>query len=101
MERRVEKEKERAKREDLIEQRKKKYYESLKKSQNLEEIEPKIHDRMGLTKLDSKRSSLRTLDHISELSRDLGHPLDLGKFINHVDTISGFSFNFLTTISVL
>ena len=41
------------------------------------EEETKIHDPTKLTKLDSKRPSYATLDHLSELSRDLGKPLDL------------------------
>ena len=41
------------------------------------EEEAKIHDPTKLTKLDSKRPSYATLDHLSELSRDLGKPLDL------------------------
>ena len=41
------------------------------------EEEAKIHDPAKLTKLDSKRPSYATLDHLSELSRDLGKPLDL------------------------
>ena len=36
-----------------------------------------MHDPVELTKLDSKRPSYATLDHLSEISRDFGKPLDL------------------------
>lgn len=73
-------EKERARRDDLIEKRKQKYYQSLKRMEKKDMTQqPKIgiHDQAALTKLDSKRSSLKTLDQVSELSKDLGKPLDL------------------------
>ena len=40
-------------------------------------VKPTLHDPKELTKLDSKRPSYATLDHLSEISRDFGKPLDL------------------------
>ena len=68
MEKKTERDKERARREELIEKRRQHYYQSLKRAET-EESQPKIHDPTALTKLDSKRSSMKTLDQISEISR--------------------------------
>ena len=68
MEKKTERDKERARREELIEKRRQHYYQSLKRAET-KESKPKIHDPTALTKLDSKRSSMKTLDQISEISR--------------------------------
>ena len=68
LEKKTQMDKERARREELIEKRRQHYYQSLKRAE-LKENKPKIHDPTALTKLDSKRSSLKTLDQISEISR--------------------------------
>lgn len=68
LEKKTERDKERARREELIEKRRQHYYQSLKRAET-KESQPKIHDPTALTKLDSKRSSMKTLDQISEISR--------------------------------
>ena len=77
LEKRNERDKERQKREELIEKRRQQYYQKLKRAEEKPESKPKIHDPAALTKLDSKRSSMKTMDQISEISRDFGQPLDL------------------------
>ena len=64
-------EKERVRRENLIEKRKQRFYQSLKKAEEKEAQLAKKAAASKLpdhTKLDSKRSSARTLDQISDLS---------------------------------
>ena len=68
LEKKTQAEKERARREELIEKRRQHYYQSLKRSE-MKETKQKMHDPTALTKLDSKRSSMKTLDQISEISR--------------------------------
>ncbi len=86
-------EKERVKRDHLIEDRKQKYYQSLKRAETKAEQErPKLHDQVGLTKLDSKRSSIRTLDQVSELSRYITKAFKHGVAFSRI--VAGFTILF-------